>query len=92
MSNIIPFEPFKHAKQWDKNYPKFLGKVEQCFGAKTDPEEMHKRLYYAMRYLDGVSNSFMIFSLLAGNMKSKEMEKGRKYCIDWLEDIIKKLK
>ena len=55
MSNkILQFEPFKIAKKWDDEYAKFLGYTEKYFGAKTNPEQMVKRLYFAMRYLSGV--------------------------------------
>jgi hypothetical protein len=92
MSKIVQFEPFKHAKEWEEEYPKFLGNIEKHFGTKTDPESMAKRLYYAMRWLDGVFNSFWIFSLMGIDINAKEIEKGKKYCIDWLQDIIDRLK
>ena len=92
MSKIIQFEPFKNAKKWDDEYPKFLGSIEKHFGTKTDPETMAKRLYFAMRYLDGVVNSFWIFTLLGIKMDAKEIERGKKFCTDWLQDILDKLK
>lgn len=92
MGKIIHFEPFNNAKQWDDEYPKFLGNVERYFGTKTDIEQMTKRLYYAMRYLQGVVNSFWIFDILQIKENTKEFERGKKYCIEWLEDIIATLK
>ena len=92
MSKIIKFEPFKNAKQWDDEYPKFLGNIEKHFGTKTDPETMTKRLYFAIRYLEGVVNSFWIFTLMGISMDAKEIERGKKFCINWLQDIIDKLK
>lgn len=93
-SNVIIFEAFKNAKKWDDEYPQFLGKAEQCFGAKTDPESMVKRLYYALRYLDGVANSQQIFRMLGLDtmLETPEQRKGKEYCIRWLEDILKKIK
>ncbi|MGN1153818.1 MAG: hypothetical protein ACI4S3_07295 [Candidatus Gastranaerophilaceae bacterium] len=92
MSKIIQFEPFKNAKKWDDEYPKFLGNLEMYFGTQTDTEQMTKRLYYAIRYLQGVVNSFWVFDLLGIKEDTKEFEKGKKYCIEWLEEIIKNLK
>lgn len=93
MSNkILQFEPFKNAKKWDDEYAKFLGNTEKYLGAKTDPEQMAKRLYFAMRYLSGVANSFWVFSKLGINLDNSEFEKGKLYCIDWLEEILNKLK
>lgn len=86
-NKVIQFEPFKNAKQWDDEYSKFLGNVEKHFGAKTDPEAMGKRLYYALRYLNGVINSFWIFEL-AGIEQS---QKGKKFCKDWLLEMAGKL-
>lgn len=63
-NNIVQFEPFKNCKQWDEEYPKFLGNLEKHFGTKTDPQEMMKRLYYALRYLQGNINAFWIFDIL----------------------------
>ena len=53
---------------------------------------MTKRLYFALRYLEGIVNSFWIFNILGINKNDKEFKKGRKYCIGWLEEILKKLK
>ena len=97
MSNkILQFEPFKNAKKWDDEYAKFLGYTEKYFGAKTDPEQMAKRLYFAMRYLSGVANSFWVLSKLGINQDNKELQKSiqksKLYCIDWLEEILNKLK
>ena len=92
MSKIVQFEPFKHAKEWDDDFPKFLGNVEKCFGAKTDPESMMKRLYYAMRFLSGVINSFWIFDIFGITKDLKEVEKGKKYCTEWLEEMLERLK
>ena len=92
MGKIIQFEAFKNSKQWDDEYPKFLGNVERYFGTKTDEEQMAKRLYYAMRYLQGVVNSFWIFDILQIKENTKEFERGKKYCIEWLEEIIATLK
>lgn len=90
--NVVIFEAFKNAKQWEDDYPQFLGKVEQCFGAKTDPESMCKRLYYAVRFLEGVVNSYLIFSILGVNLNDESNKRGRKYLIEWLEEILKNLK
>ncbi len=92
MGKIIHFEPFKNGKKWDDEYPKFLGSIERYFGTKTDVEQMTKRLYYAMRYLQGVVNSFWIFDILQIKENTKEFERGKKYCIEWLEEIIATLK
>lgn len=92
MGNVISFEPFKNAKKWDEEYPVFLGNAEKCFGDKVDPEQMAKRLYYALRYLEGVSRSFWIFEMLGSSMNAKEFEKGKKFMIAWLEEILKNLK
>lgn len=89
---IIQFEPFKNAKKWDDEYPQFLGNVEKCFGAKIDPESMAKRLYYAMRFLQGVVNSFWLFDILGVDNNLKEVEKGKKYCTKWLEEMLERLK
>ena len=91
-NNVVIFEAFKNAKQWDEEYPKFLGNAEKTFGAKTDTEEMLKRLYYAVRYLDGVSRSFFIFSMLGIKMKGKDFDRGKDYLIKWLEEIVENLK
>lgn len=91
-NKLIQFEPFKNAKKWDDEYPKFLGNTEKFFGAKTNPEEMAKRLYYALRYLDGVSKSFWIFSLLGIPTNAEELKRGKKYMIEWLEQILKNMK
>ena len=93
MSNkILQFEPFKNAKKWDDEYVKFLGNTEKYFGAKTDFEQMAKRLYFAIRYLSGVANYFWVFSKLGINQDSKEFEKGKLYCINWFEEILSRLK
>lgn len=93
MSNkILQFEPFKNAKKWDDEYVKFLGNTEKYFGAKTDFEQMTKRLYFAIRYLSGVANSFWVFTKLGINQDNKELQKGKLYCIGWLEEILSSLK
>lgn len=91
-NKILQFEPFKKAKKWDDEYIEFLGNIEKYFKTKTNPEAMTKRLYFALRYLEGIVNSFWIFNILGINKNDKEFKKGRKYCIGWLEEILKKLK
>lgn len=91
-NKIIQFEPFKNAKKWDDEYVEFLGSVEKYFGPKINPEQMAKRLYFAMRYLSGVVNSFWVFDKLGININNMEFEKGKLYCINWLEEILERLR
>ena len=88
--NVIQFEPFKHARDWDKDYPKFLGNAEKCFSAKTDTEQTMKRLYYATRYLQGIANAVFVFNILG--IDCEELKRGKKYIIALLEDLIMRLK
>lgn len=90
MGDVIQFEAIKNGKQWEDEYPKFLGHIEKYFGTKTDPGTMFKRMYYAIRFLEGVVNSFMIFSLMG--IPIEENKRGKQFLIEWLEDIVDKLK
>ena len=55
-NKILQFEPFKQAKKWDDEYIEFLGNIEKYFKTKTNPVEMKKRIYFGLRYLDGIVN------------------------------------
>lgn len=90
-NKVVQFELFKNQKKLDEEYPKFLGNCERTFNAKTDAESMFKRLYFTMRYLTGHINALQILFLLT-RMKMEDQQRGIKYIIDWLEDILKDLK
>lgn len=87
---IISFEVFKNAKKWEDDYPKFLGTVESFFGSKTDAESNLKRLYYATRYLKGISKSIFILNILG--LKQDDLNEGKKLLIPLLEDVLYELR
>lgn len=91
-NNVLDFEAFKHSKSWDDEYPKYIGHQEKYFGTSIIPETLYKRLYYAIRYLEGVSNNFWIMAQLGLNMNPIELKKGKQIMIEMLEGIIERLK
>ena len=91
-NKIVQFETFKHAKAWDDEYPKYVVYQEKYFGSRIQPDDLYKRLYYAIRYLEGVSNNFWIMAQLGLNMNAADLKKGKQHMIEALEGIIERLK
>lgn len=91
-NKIVQFEAFKNAKAWDDEYPKYVVYQEKYFGSRIQPDDLYKRLYYAIRYLEGVSNNFWIMAQLGLNMNPIELKKGKQIMIEILEGIIERLK
>ena len=93
--NILNFEFFKGQKELDEDYPKFLGNAEKTFNKETNPESMLKRLYYTLRYLEGHIRGLEILGILHKKQTGEKFvldPKGNRYIIDWLDEMLNKLK
>lgn len=93
--NILNFESFKGQKELDEDYPTFLVNAEKTFNKETSPDSILKRIYYTLRYLEGHIRAIEILGVLHKKQTGKDFlldVRGNRYIIDWVEDILKKLR
>lgn len=87
---IIDFELFKNQKTLDKEYDKYCSHCNKWFNTDVSPTGIFKRLYFAMRYLEGSVRGYNVFKVMC--LDDPEYEKGILLFADWLESIVKDLR
>jgi hypothetical protein len=96
MTNIVDFIKFKETRedsnQLENNYLKFLTHVNQFLGIPSDMNKAFEVIYYNLRYLEGTINAISILSMLNRSIPRKDIEEGKIYLINWLNQIIEDIK
>jgi len=87
---IINFELFKDQKNLEKEYDKYCAYCNKYFGTDVTPLGIFKRLYFAMKYLEGSVRGYNVFKMMC--LDDPEYEKGILLFADWLESIVKDLR
>ena len=90
VDNIVNFSDFRQGKDFEKDYPAFIGHTEKFFVEKMSAESMFKKLFYSLRYVEGTIRAIKTLSMFG--IVPELDDKGRTLLIDWLQSMINDLK